>query len=304
MSINSVFFSIIIPTYNRAEKLRRALASLESQSFKEFEVIVCDDGSTDDTARVVELFVDKFLLHYIREENWGGPARPRNNGIKVARGQWICFLDSDDWWYPEKLASIMDFVGVSDVIHHDGDVYTDKGKKFRAIKGRQLIPPAFVDLMSNGNALINSSVCVRRSVLDNVGYFTERSDLISIEDYDLWLRISRVTEAFTHIPAKLCAYWKGNDNISADINTYIQRLSIIQQLHSCFLEEMFRGESGVWFTYLLGKCYLQLGNPAAASEYFLTSSQSSRMRYAALSKIYFCICRAYMLTGANRWRGN
>jgi len=84
-------FSIIIPTYNRAERLKIALESIFNQTFQDFEVLVCDDGSTDHTKDVVQLFVDKLDLTYIWEENWGGPARPRNNGIKKEKANGCAF---------------------------------------------------------------------------------------------------------------------------------------------------------------------------------------------------------------------
>src|SRR6266545_511842 len=100
------FFSVVIPTYNRAEKLRRALESLLHQSYGDFEVLVCDDGSTDGTREVVSAYAGELQISYLWEENWGGPARPRNRGIAAAQGKWVCFLDADDWWHPDKLAKV------------------------------------------------------------------------------------------------------------------------------------------------------------------------------------------------------
>src|ERR1700759_5123285 len=91
-------FSVVIPTYNRAQKLFRALHSLNEQTFLDFEVLVCDDGSTDETRSVVEAFVPAIrfrALRYFYAPNWGGPARPRNTGLAKATADWVCFLDSD-----------------------------------------------------------------------------------------------------------------------------------------------------------------------------------------------------------------
>ena len=82
MKHNKIKFSIIIPTYNRALLLKRCLDSLCSQTYRDFEVIVCDDGSTDGTNEIINQFEDKLSLKYLYDTNWGGPARPRNNGIK------------------------------------------------------------------------------------------------------------------------------------------------------------------------------------------------------------------------------
>ena len=94
--------SIIIPTYNRAEYLKRALKSVFSQTFKDFEVLVMDDGSTDNTLEIVESFKEE-RIKYEWAENFGGPAAPRNRGLRFARGEYIAFLDSDDEWITDKI---------------------------------------------------------------------------------------------------------------------------------------------------------------------------------------------------------
>jgi glycosyltransferase involved in cell wall biosynthesis len=111
------FFSIIIPAFNRPDELRRALTSLVNQSFSEFEVIVCDDGSTDDIGSVASEYKDFLSIHYIRIENSGGPARPRNLAVELSRGKWISFLDSDDWWMSDRLLKVTEF------LHKDGDIF-------------------------------------------------------------------------------------------------------------------------------------------------------------------------------------
>jgi len=85
--------SVIIPTYNRSKELKRCLESLTRQTYKKFEVIVCDDGSTDNTKEVVNSYRNVLNIIYIKDENFGGPARPRNNGIKLSNGEYIAFLD-------------------------------------------------------------------------------------------------------------------------------------------------------------------------------------------------------------------
>lgn len=100
------FFSIVIPTYNRMNDLIRCLSSLQNQTYKNFEVIVCDDGSTDNTFDVIKQFESTLSIKYLYEQNWGGPAHPRNVGVSYAKGKWICFLDSDDLFLPERMEII------------------------------------------------------------------------------------------------------------------------------------------------------------------------------------------------------
>src|SRR5882672_1834830 len=98
-------FSIVIPTYNRAAKLKLTLDSVIAQTFTDFEVLVMDDGSSDNTREMVESFRDS-RIRYQWAPNSGGPATPRNRGIDAAVADWICFLDADDRWYPDKLRRV------------------------------------------------------------------------------------------------------------------------------------------------------------------------------------------------------
>ena len=112
--------SVIIPTYNRAQELRRCLNSLTCQTAKDFEVIVCDDGSTDNTEETVREFSGKLDIKYLKSSNFGGPARPRNLGLRIAKGKFVAFLDADDWWCSNKLTrSIETLNSGADITYHD-----------------------------------------------------------------------------------------------------------------------------------------------------------------------------------------
>ena len=278
-------FSVIIPTFNRAEKLRRAIESVERQTFRDFELIVRDDGSTDHTRDVVESFQQRLGITYVREENWGGPARPRNNGIRAAKGEWICFLDADDWWYPEKLERVQERISPVDVVHHDGDVYTLDGKKrLVRMRGRTLRPPVFNDMMTKGNAFITSGVCVRKAVIEKAGGFPEDKELISIEDYDLWLRISLITDRFVHVPLPLCGYSEGEGNISGTP----RHISAHAALFDKFKDRLPPGdrrESEKYFSYCMGLALLKTGMYGKSRGRFVRSLKSRNARIAALSLV-------------------
>jgi glycosyltransferase involved in cell wall biosynthesis len=234
-------FSIVIPTYNRAEKLLRALQSLNTQTCSDFEVIVCDDGSTDYTRTIVELFraeINFRQLHYIFELNWGGPARPRNAGIKKATADWICFLDSDDSWYPTKLASILPYMKEFDLIYHDFDLINDAGKS-KPLHSRQLEYPVFEDLMLKGHngCIFNSSVCVRKKILQDAGGFSENRILIGVEDADMWLRVSRYTNRFKHIPQRLGMYFLNGGNLTTYDQIMIDKLQHVFNIHAPYLRD-------------------------------------------------------------------
>jgi len=97
------FFSVVIPTYNRSDILSRAIDSVLSQTYQKFELIIIDNGSTDDTRQWLHdnYQDDRVVYHY--QEGSGSPASPRNTGISLAKGQWVCLLDSDDRWDKYKL---------------------------------------------------------------------------------------------------------------------------------------------------------------------------------------------------------
>jgi glycosyltransferase involved in cell wall biosynthesis len=235
-------FSIIIPTYNRALLLKRCLESLCNQTYKNFEVIVCDDGSTDGSEEVIREFENKLHLRYIYKENWGGPARPRNNGIKESSGEWICFLDSDDWWREDKLEKCKPFLEDYDFIYHDLVMLSESTlseiEKAFVFKARSLQGNIVRDLLINGNPIANSSVVIRKTIIDLVGEITEDRGLIAIEDFDYWIRTTFHTNKFLYIGESLGYYWIG-DNISQGLShihkeeyflkKHIHKLSITDQ---------------------------------------------------------------------------
>jgi glycosyltransferase involved in cell wall biosynthesis len=298
MHNNHPLFSIIIPTFNRAEKLRRALESVEKQTFKDFEVVVCDDGSIDNTKSVVDSFAGKMKVTYLWEENWGGPARPRNNGLRVAQGEWICFLDADDWWYPDKLAAMLDYIGEADVLYHDSDVYSEsRGTHLMKMRVRQLRKPVFVDLMTKGNPLVNSSVCVRKNIVGQVGFLSEDKKLISVEDFDLWLRISRETERFKYISHSMCGYWIGEGNLSKSPDFYIAKHIYLYDKFKVYLAEEDRREADKYLAYCIGVNKLARGMFQESRRQFYVSMKSRnigtiiksivRLIMSLLHKVYF-----------------
>jgi cellulose synthase/poly-beta-1,6-N-acetylglucosamine synthase-like glycosyltransferase len=262
-------YSIIIPTYNRAEALRKALDSIERQTFRDYEVIVCDDGSTDHTEKAAHDFADRINVRYIRDENWGGPARPRNNGLKTASGKWICFLDSDDWWYPDKLEVVTRHLASADVVYHDLDIYTsDYLKTSKKCHARQLKTPVFADLMINWNAFPNSSAVVRKGILDKVGGLCEDKALIAVEDHDLWLRVAGATDRFVYVRKNLGGYLSGCTSITEVSERQIQRMTALFAKHAPLLSEDDRTRAKGFLDYAVGRVKLKMGKRAEAVALF------------------------------------
>lgn len=281
-------FSVVIPTYNRAEELRRCLDSLVNQTYKDFEVLVCDDGSTDHTPQIVEMFRDLLSLHYIWEENWGGPAKPRNNGIKQAKGEWICFLDSDDWWYPEKLEICSQYLDNTDILYHDLEIYSFQKRK-QKIKSRKLKKPIILDLLKNGNPLSNSSLVIRREVLEKIGFQLEDIDIVATEDFEMLLRASMITDRFCYIDRFLGAYWVG-ENISEDVEKNISAQKKIYEKYTYLLndKDIIR-INGKW-NYRIGKYKVKKQLIDEAKRYFYMSLNSNSITMKLKSSIYLLAC--------------
>lgn len=184
---NSPDVSVIIPTYNRAWILREAIESVLAQDFKDFELIVVDDGSTDDTGKILDDYKGDLVV--IRQSNTGVSAA-RNRGIDAAAGRLLAFLDSDDLWLPRKLSTQVAFFesNPSAVINQTEEIWIRNGVRVNP-KIRHHKFSGMIFERSLALCLVSpSAVMVKRSLFDEVGRFDEA--LPACEDYDLWLRIS------------------------------------------------------------------------------------------------------------------
>lgn len=179
--------SVIIPTYNRAAMVREAIESVLAQSYADRELIVVDDGSTDDTEAAVAAFLPQ--LTYVHQEHQGVSAA-RNQGAAIARGEYLAFLDSDDLWLKDKLLRQMQFmeshpealICYSDEIWIRRGVRVNPMKKHRKYSG--MIFPYCLPLC----IISPSSALFTRGLFEEAGMFDET--LAVCEDYDLWLRIA------------------------------------------------------------------------------------------------------------------
>lgn len=178
--------SVIIPTYNRVSSLTRALDSVLAQSQRASEIIVIDDGSTDDTPHIMER--DYSHVNYYYRENRGVSAA-RNCGIRKARGEWIAFLDSDDEWLPDKLQMQIQRINQRPgcrVIHNE-EIWIRDGVRVNQMNKHRKYGGMIFDYCLPLCVISPSAVLLHRSVFDKVGMFDE--SLPACEDYDLWLRI-------------------------------------------------------------------------------------------------------------------
>jgi glycosyltransferase involved in cell wall biosynthesis len=213
----SPFFSIIIPTYNSADKLSKAIKSVLDQTFIDFEIIVVDDGSLDNTKEIIFGF-DDFRVKYFWIPNSGGPARPRNLGVVNALGMWICFLDADDWWKLNKLETCFPFLDNKvDILYHDLSIVYKSSNIFqkKVAKGRYLNSFILRDLLIHGNCINNSSVIIRKSIFDKIGLICESKEMVAAEDLNTWLRVAEVSSNFFYLPISLGFYYIDNTGLSS-----------------------------------------------------------------------------------------
>ncbi len=180
--------SVIIPVFNRGEQVCRAIESVFEQTCSDYEIIVIDDASADNTQKRLREFKSRIKL-ITHSENKGVSAA-RNSGIRVAKGDYIALLDSDDYWLPEKLQVQIDFFDKNPdaVICQPKEIWIRKGKRVNPAK-KHMKPSGDIFIPSLKLCLVSpSAVMFKKSLLDEVGLFDEEFPVC--EDYDLWLRIS------------------------------------------------------------------------------------------------------------------
>jgi glycosyltransferase involved in cell wall biosynthesis len=181
--------SVIVPTYNYAEFIGEAIKSVLDQTIQDFEILVIDDGSTDNTKEVVLSFGDKVRYFYQSQQ---GPAKARNKGIVESKGEYIAFLDADDVWLPSKLEKQVNLfrsnpklgmVVTDNFLFDDAGIYREYVNK----KGYLITGDVVANIFIN-SGVVTPTVMVRREVFDKVGLFEE--NLYIAEDDNMWIRIA------------------------------------------------------------------------------------------------------------------
>ena len=189
--------SVIIPTYNRCDVLSRAVDSVLSQSFQDFELIIIDDGSTDQTEEILKKYSTNLIVY--KQKNKGVSAA-RNYGIQLANAPYLAFLDSDDWWMPLKLEAQLEALRQSkNHVIHTNEIWIRNGKRVNQCKHHAKQGGWIYEKMLPLCAMSPSSILIHRSVIEQTGLFDESFPVC--EDYDLWLRItSRFPVDFLEAP--------------------------------------------------------------------------------------------------------
>jgi glycosyltransferase involved in cell wall biosynthesis len=238
--------SIIIPTYNSEKYIREALESALNQTYRNIEIIVVDDGSTDNTKEVLKHYLDR--IQYIYKKN-AGPASARNVGIKHAKGEYIAFLDSDDMWLPEKIElqlgvfvkdQRIGLVSCNDYEIDEKGQILGESKHIHYPSQKALFNALLVQNVVSGG----SNAIIKKECFDKVGLFDEH--LHGTEDWDMWLRIAqRYDVIFVERP--LVTSRVRNNSISSHSNA-----AKMLKYELLVIDKLFSSKSGLnLFNFLL-----------------------------------------------------
>lgn len=242
-------FSIVIPTFNRAGTLRTSLDSVIAQTFGDFEVLVMDDGSSDNTEEVVKSYGDS-RIRYEWAPNSGGPATPRNRGIDAAIADWVCFLDADDKWYQDKLKRVVETIttipGLDLVCHNEIMSVLAAGSK-KPLKYGPFEPDFYQVMLRLGNRVSTSAVSVRRDFLNGHRLrFNQSPDYVIVEDYDMWLRSAFHGGIFHFIAEPLGEYIIADSNISSNLQRVEHNHLVMLRDHVYNMQVFERDKDRLW----------------------------------------------------------
>lgn len=258
--------SVIIPTYNRAQLINRAIQSVLDQTYQDFELVVVDDCSTDNTEDIVNSIADE-RVRYIRHETNKGASAARNTGIKASRGELIGFLDSDDEWLPEKLRLQVEVIDSSSssvgLVYGGYEVIDDETKRTIQRVYPEKRGYIFEDVLKMNGPTKPLTPLVRRECFDKVGLFDE--EMRFGEDWEMWVRIAEHYE-FDFVNGVVGRYHKSTHQITRDRSSALEGLLKFQAKYQCQLS----GNPEIFAHQLkwLGQRYLwELDDYATARKY-------------------------------------
>ncbi len=202
--------SVVVPAYNVSNYIQKALNSLELQTFRDFEVLVVDDGSIDETAAIVQKFCQRDSRFQLLQKSNGGLSSARNYGIYYARGEYIAMLDADDIYHADKLANHvhrLDKEADIGVVYSASQTIRDDGRlTFMTLSGKPINSHPMLALLCKNFIGHGSNAIFRRCLVEEVGGFDE--ELRSWEDVDFWLRIAAIQKWRFHREKRILSYYR------------------------------------------------------------------------------------------------
>lgn len=257
--INNPLVSIIIPTYNSAKFLPETIESVLSQSYRNWEMLIVDDGSTDNTLSIARnfSFQDKRMRIFPLGFNYGGPAVPRNYGMKRAQGDYIAFLDSDDLWLPEKLQKQICFLESNRDIFWLYSKFIIKSDDNQGIVASTKSKSGYIfnDLLLHFNIIPILTVVMRNRKENNTYFFDEDKRLVAVEDYGMWLLLAK-DEKISFIDEPLAIYRAHSRGISAGAHSNFKKCSLILKKFSRYAAKPI--VIGAYFNYYRRLIFLSI----------------------------------------------
>ena len=229
--------SVIMPAYNAETYIADSIQSVLAQTYKDWELVVVDDGSLDRTAGIVQEFARRDgRIKYIFQEN-GRLGKARNTGIANATGSLIGFLDSDDLWIETKLAIQTRAIAEqdADVVFSNCYIFTDQNTKdetrtFESFAGK-FSGASILDLLVRENRIPVLTVLLKKAVFDRVGLFEEGKAYHGCEDYDLWMKLAKAGFVFYGLPEALARYRRHDNAMTAIASNLYKPMLLIVQRH-------------------------------------------------------------------------
>ena len=278
--MHSPEFSVIISTYNRKDILPRAIRSVLDQTFKDFELIVIDNGSADDTEAVVKAIKDGRLKYFKNPKPTKSCDSPRNIGIGMSRGRFISFLDDDDIWYPERLNKVSKAINenpdIPAICHNEN--MNVSGRISKVLRHGPWSSDMYQRLMYEGNCLSSCAMAIKKEIFDELKGFDLREEFRAASDYDFWIRMTSKGIKIHFIDEVLGEFSLTGDNGSVKDSAYAAKLAFIVKEHikkyeNCSLFGMSnRGLFRLFQLYVL-----------AAKSSFIASRYFAAFKYGVIS---------------------
>ena len=295
ISSDGPVISVVMPTYNRAHTLYRSVGSLLNQTFEDFELIIVDDGSKDDTETVVRSFKDS-RIRYLRHEHNKGAAAARNTGIRSSQAPYVAFLDSDDKWLPEKLEKQLIVFETTDlrdlgVVICGVTIFDRSGSRSGTPSRRGWVHQ---DLLALGGNMSNINMLIKRSKAEPELWFEE--SLGSSEEWDLQIRLSAVCQFDTAPEILIHKYEDSDDRVYLGEN--------IPKWHAVILEKYekeYQAIPGICARLWGGVClhYWVLGQGSDARKAII---KAIKMRPLAPRFYVYLMCTLTGKVGCRMWR--
>ncbi|GIW55111.1 MAG: hypothetical protein KatS3mg082_1515 [Nitrospiraceae bacterium] len=287
--------SVVIPVFNGAPFVAKAVASVRAQTVKDVEILVVDDGSTDGTQEVLQQLERTDGITWFQRDH-GGPARSRNDGIQAAKGEFIALLDCDDVWLPDKLEAQLAVLRARPevgLVHTDYEVVYEDGTVEEQVRARQSREP-LVRAFAGGHTALPSTLLIRKSVLDKVGALDP--ELYGSEDSDLTIRLYRATEfeCVDRVLVRKLQRGHGYRDMAFDERTHKERVLASRERFLLRLEQMQplnREQRAAldreWANYYLlrGRFAERSGNVSEARRSYACAIRKAPLRFRTYARL-------------------